>query len=132
MKTTPQRWLGLVLGLVAIAAFVGLIHLSTIHLGGATGRLIEENRQKDLEVYAYVYSEVGDLEDFLDDDAGKYGRAALIKAIGHKDRVGAQASSLPIASTNSSRSMGLEKKPSGGGTLRRVDKKRLNGSGSFP
>lgn len=73
------------MGLVAIAAFVGLIHLSTIRLGGATGRLIEENRQKDLEVYAYVYSEVGDLEDFLDDEAGRYGRAALIKAIKRRE-----------------------------------------------
>jgi hypothetical protein len=85
MKATRHGWLGLVIGLAAIAAFVGLLHLGSVRLGGATGRLIEENRQKDLEVYAYVYSEVGELEDFLDDEAGKYGRAALIKALDRKE-----------------------------------------------
>lgn len=85
MNNTRHRWLCLILGFATIALFVGLLHLGSVRLGGATGRLIEENRQKDLEVYAYVYSDVGELEDFLDDEAGKYGRAALIEAINLKD-----------------------------------------------
>jgi len=85
MRDTRHRWLRLILGFAAIAVFVSLLHLGSIRLGGATGRLIEENRQRDLEVYAYVYSEVSELEDFLNDEAGKYGRAALIKAINGQD-----------------------------------------------
>ena len=85
MSNNRHRWLRLILGFTAIAVFVGLLHQGSIRLSGATGRLIEDNRQRDLEVYAYVYSEVSELEDFLDDEAGRYGRAALIEAINRKD-----------------------------------------------
>ncbi|MBU4184647.1 MAG: hypothetical protein KKI12_10595 [Proteobacteria bacterium] len=44
---------------------------------GSTGMLITRNQNEDLEVYAYVYSEIGDLEEFLDDENGKYGKTAL-------------------------------------------------------
>ena len=44
---------------------------------GETGALIEHNRALDLEVYAYVYSEVGDLGEFLDDEEGRYGESSM-------------------------------------------------------
>ena len=70
-------WLRLTLGLAVIAGFVcGLHHLSD-RMTGATGEMIASNRAADREVYAYVYSEVGDIEEFLDDEGGKYGKAAL-------------------------------------------------------
>lgn len=82
MSDTRHRWLCLILGFAAIAAFVVLLHLGSVFLGW---EMIEENRQRDLDVYAYVYSDVGELEDFLDNEAGKYGRAALIEALNRKD-----------------------------------------------
>ena len=84
MSKQRHRWLYLILGFAAIALFVGLLHLGSVHLNAA---MIEENRNKDLEVYAYVYSEVTDLEEFLDDQKGKYGRAALIEAINHAEQI---------------------------------------------
>ncbi len=76
-----HSWLGLLVGCFAIAGFVSLLHIGSAHLGGEAGQMIEENREKDIEVYAYVYSDVSDLEDFLDDESGKYGRTALVDAI---------------------------------------------------
>jgi len=82
MSKRSHCWLALILGFAAIAGLVVLIHLGSLSL---RADMIEENREKDLEVYAYVYSEVTNLEDFLDDQKGKYGRAALIEAINRKD-----------------------------------------------
>lgn len=77
MIAVVLRWFKLAAGLALIAGFVGGLHIASAHMGGATGDLITRNRVEDLEVYAYVYSEVGDIEEFLDDEEGKYGRAAL-------------------------------------------------------
>lgn len=82
MSDTGHRWLRLILGITAIAVFVVGLHLGSVYLGWA---MIEENRQRDLDVYAYVYSDVGELEDFLDNEAGKYGRAALVEALNRQD-----------------------------------------------
>ena len=77
MSARGKRWLRLALGLALVAAFVvGLHHLSA-RLTGETGALIEHNRAGDLEVYAYVYSEVGDIGEFLDDEEGRYGESSL-------------------------------------------------------
>jgi hypothetical protein len=77
MSAVATRWLRLALGLALVAAFVvGLHHLSA-RMTGDTGALIERNRALDLEVYAYVYSEVGDLGEFLDDEEGRYGESSL-------------------------------------------------------
>ena len=39
--------------------------------------MIASNRDLDVEVQAIFYSEVGSVEGFLDDERGRYGRAAL-------------------------------------------------------
>ncbi len=77
MSTVALRWLKLAVGLALMGGFVAGLHLFSARMGGATGDLITRNRVEDLEVYAYVYSEVGDIDEFLDDEDGKYGKAAL-------------------------------------------------------
>ena len=77
MSSSSKRWLLLILGVGAIVASVGLLHIGTLRLGGSPRLLIESNRSGELEVSAYVYSEVGDIADFLDDESGSYGRTAL-------------------------------------------------------
>lgn len=74
-----RRWLALLSGLALLALFVLGLHQFTARLGGSTGEMISRNRSQDLEVYAYVYSEVGDLGEFLDDENGKYGKRALAR-----------------------------------------------------
>ncbi len=81
MSAARHRWLRLVLGLAAVALFVGLLHVGSVHLGGAAGRLIENNLERDLEASALFYSEVTGLEDFLDDRTGAYGRNAVVEAV---------------------------------------------------
>ncbi len=82
MSDTRHPWLRLILGFTAIAAFVVLLHWGSVMADWA---MIEENRQRDLDVYAYVYTDVADLEDFLDDETGRYGRASLIEALNRQD-----------------------------------------------
>jgi hypothetical protein len=62
----------LFLGLFAIACIV----VGLDHLGGKVTQ-IEHNRQLDLEVDAYFYTEVADLEEFLDNRNGRYGEEAV-------------------------------------------------------
>lgn len=84
MREPRHGWLRLILGFTAIAAFVVVLHVGSVFAGWT---MIEENRQKDLDVYGYVYSDVAELEDFLDDETGKYGRAALIEALRRDDTI---------------------------------------------
>ena len=83
MSNTRHGWLRLGLGFTAVAAFVVLLHVGSVLVGWA---MIEENRQRDLDVYAYVYGDVAELEDFLDDEVGRYGRAALVEALNRADK----------------------------------------------
>ncbi|MFC1850064.1 hypothetical protein ACFL27_07725 [candidate division CSSED10-310 bacterium] len=67
----------LTVGLLGVLFFMAGLHCLSGHLPGMTGQLIKHNQVQDLEVYAYFYSEVGDIRDFLDDEQGKYGKEAL-------------------------------------------------------
>ena len=78
MRTPLRRWLALLAGTALIGLFVAGLHLVTPHLGGSTGMLIESNRSHDREVWAYFYTEVGELEEFLED--GRYGKRAAERA----------------------------------------------------
>ncbi len=75
-----RSWLALLSGLALLGLFVLGLHQVTPHLGGSTGEMIEDNRSEDREVWAYFYSEVGDLEEFLDDEEGRYGKQAVRRA----------------------------------------------------
>ena len=81
MKEKINRWLRLVLGLVFLAVFIMVLHCMSGRIPGSTGELITRNQNEDIEVYSYVYSEIGDLEEFLDDENGKYGKAALRRSL---------------------------------------------------
>ena len=80
MRAPVTRWLALLAGCATIALFVAGLHRITPHVGGATGAMIESNRSHDREVWAYFYTEVGDLEEFLDDEEGRYGKRAADRA----------------------------------------------------
>ena len=75
-----RRWLALLSGIALLALFVLGLHRITPHLGGSTGAMIEDNRREDREVWAYFYSEVGGIEEFLDDEEGRYGKRAARRA----------------------------------------------------
>ena len=81
MREKTHRWFRLFLGLVFLVAFIMVLHCMSGRIPGSTGLLIARNQSEDLEVYAYVYSEIGDLEEFLDDGNGKYGKAALYQSL---------------------------------------------------
>ena len=81
MKEKINRWLRLGLGLVFLAVFIMVLHCMSGRIPGSTGKLITRNQNEDIEVYSYVYSEIGDLEEFLDDENGKYGKTALRQSL---------------------------------------------------
>jgi hypothetical protein len=57
----------LILSLGAVFCFVIVLNLLSSRVA-----VIENNRIQGLEADAYFYTEVGDLEDFLDEVNGKY------------------------------------------------------------
>ena len=77
MRARVGSWLRLVLGLVLLAAFVVMLHRLSARMTGDAGALIARNQAENLEVYAYFYSEVGDIGEFLDDERGRYGECSL-------------------------------------------------------
>lgn len=81
MRERINRWFSLVLGLVFLLSFIMVLHCMSGSIPGSTGMLITRNQNEDIEVYAYVYSEIGDLEEFLDDENGKYGKTALRQSL---------------------------------------------------
>ena len=81
MREKIHRWFRLVLGLACLVTFIIVLHCMSGRIPGSTGELVTRNQNEDLEVYAYVYSEIGDLEEFLDDENGKYGKAALHQSL---------------------------------------------------
>ena len=81
MNEKINRWFRLVLGLAFLVAFIIVLHCMSGRIPGSTGELVTRNQNEDLEVYAYVYSEIGDLEEFLDDENGKYGKTALRQSL---------------------------------------------------
>ena len=67
----------LFIGLFLLVLFIVSLHSLSQYLPGTTGKLIRNNQANNLEVYSYVYSDLGDIREFIDDAAGKYGKAAL-------------------------------------------------------
>jgi len=62
----------LVFGLGGLICFIVLLNL----LGDKVA-LVDSNRSKGIEANAYFYSEVGDLNEFLDDENGRYSTKSL-------------------------------------------------------
>ena len=80
-----KRWTAFILGLSGLVLFLVALHHGSRHLSGTAGQLIDENEKNNREVYAYVYSEVGDLSEFLDDENGRYGKAELHRSMSQQD-----------------------------------------------
>ncbi len=64
--------LALILGLICVAVFVSLVHFVGPRLPDAAGDVLRNNIEQDIDATGLFYTEVGDLNDFLDDENGKY------------------------------------------------------------
>lgn len=72
-----KGWLAFVLVLAtASALFVAADHLSP-QLPGSAGVVFRQNVAADIEATALIYTESGDVMDYLDSSKGKYTRAAI-------------------------------------------------------
>jgi hypothetical protein len=71
IRTTPHRWMGLVLGLALMAAAVVILH-RTSAVKDPVWAVLAHSRAQGLEADAYFYTEVGDVRAFLD-ARGRYG-----------------------------------------------------------
>lgn len=76
-----RRWLKLLFGFLTIVTFIVVLHWVTNHLAGDAGRMMRRNMNSDLDVGAYIYSDVVDIDVFLDDDEGKYGKTAVMGSL---------------------------------------------------
>jgi len=65
-------WLRLLLGAAVVVALVTALHLVSPRLPGPAGEVYLQNRELDLEATALVYSESGDIRDYLDSEHGRY------------------------------------------------------------
>ena len=71
---TPRHrdWLRLVALVAAIAGLGALLHLLSPRLPGAAGEVYRRNLAEDVEATALIYTESGDVADYLDDERGRY------------------------------------------------------------
>jgi len=81
MKKSISSWLNLFLGLILLLSFIIALHCISGRIPGTIGKLFKKNQNENLEVYAYVYSELGDIKEFLDDKNGKYGKTTMRKSL---------------------------------------------------
>lgn len=70
------RWLALLGGLLGIALAIGGLHRWSDGLPGPAGHVYRNSAARDLAVYGYVYTDVGDPVEFLDHENGRYGSDA--------------------------------------------------------
>ena len=71
------KWTRFAIGLALLAGTIGMLHVVGSGLPGQPGALLAQNKAQDREVYAYFYSDLGELSAFLDDLRGAYGATAL-------------------------------------------------------
>ena len=68
-----KRMLAFVLGCMAIALFIATISYISPNLPGAVGEVYRNNLANDIEATALIYTESGDVADYLDTSNGKFG-----------------------------------------------------------
>jgi hypothetical protein len=73
---TPGGLLRLVVALAIVGGLSVLLHLLSPRLPGTAGDLYRRNVAEDVPATALVYTESGDVRDYLDDETGRY-RAPL-------------------------------------------------------
>jgi len=64
--------LALASSLLALAALVTAVHVFSPRLPGPAGAIVRQNVEQRIEASALVYTESGDVLDYLDEDRGKY------------------------------------------------------------
>ena len=75
MMERSKRKHGLLRLLVALAAVgvsVGFLHLLSPLLPGAAGEIYRRNVRENVPATALIYTESGDVRDYLDDNKGRY------------------------------------------------------------
>ncbi len=70
----PRRagWLRLAALVAAITTLGALLHVLSPRLPGTAGELYRRNVAEDVEATALIYTESGDVRDYLDDQRGRY------------------------------------------------------------
>ena len=69
-----RRWLALGLGLGGLAVLVVALATVSPRLPGPAGTMFRRNVAEDIEATAFIYTESGDVRDYLDEEHGRYAR----------------------------------------------------------
>jgi hypothetical protein len=69
-------WLRLAALVVAAGVLGTLVHVLSPWLPGPAGAVFRRNVEHDIDATALIYSESGDVADYLDDEAGRYAAPA--------------------------------------------------------
>lgn len=67
-----KKWGLLLLGLAVVAVFIAVAHLVSPSLPGAIGVTYRHNRDAGIDANALIYTEAGDVREFLNDGSGRY------------------------------------------------------------
>lgn len=76
-RRTARSWLALVLGVAGVAMFVLLLQEISPALPGPAGAVYCHNVNAKTETSALIYTETGDVRDYLDTVRGKYGSVRM-------------------------------------------------------
>jgi hypothetical protein len=74
LRDARRRWLTLGLGLGGLAALVAALDAVSPRLPGTAGSLYRRNVAEDIETTAFIYTESGNVSDYLDEEHGRYAR----------------------------------------------------------
>ena len=72
MRNTMKAWASFFGGIFVIISFIAFMNMIIPFLKGPLGSTVRNNMEKNIEATALIYSESGDIHDYLDRD-GKYG-----------------------------------------------------------
>lgn len=71
-KTRLKKLAAFLSGILAIIIFIMTVSYISPSLPGFAGKVYRNNLENDIEATALIYSESGDIADYLDSENGKY------------------------------------------------------------
>ena len=71
-RPRSRSWLALASSLLGLATLVMAVHRLSPLLPGSAGAVFRQNVDQSIDASALVYTESGDVRDYLDEDRGKY------------------------------------------------------------
>ncbi len=71
-RNRKKRWLTLALVVAAAPILMAVVQWLSPRLPGTAGELFRRNLREDIEAAALIYSESGDIRDYLDPEKGRY------------------------------------------------------------